>query len=301
MKTDLIHRCWDADDWREAFDELTAHHARFLVFHRDRHSVRVMPPEATAVSLEFHPGIPLRSPAIQSVLGPQLSLLARSPDQDEAAWVPASLCHQHRGRTNAVGSPAELIMALAETCPLVFVPADAATAPSSTHGVPDLTMPQPVKQPAWRRDRISAWEHHDSSRMSAKAIAAGLYLMNDFFDESHSCSQSLEGIGDRTGDYWHAILHRREPDYGNARYWFRHVGRHPVMNTLARHLASVLDRRALPERARTFASSAMWDPIAFVGLCEAAEHDPALRAWCAGVQYLEMQFLLEHSVRELGA
>ena len=30
------------------------------------------------------------------------------------------------------------------------------------------------------------------------------------------------------GEFWHAILHRQEPDPGNAAYWFRRVGQHAV-------------------------------------------------------------------------
>ncbi len=32
---------------------------------------------------------------------------------------------------------------------------------------------------------------------------------------------------------WHASLYRREPDPGNANYWFRHVGPHPIAPELA--------------------------------------------------------------------
>ena len=59
------------------------------------------------------------------------------------------------------------------------------------------------------------------------AVKAGLHLLNDDLARSHVLAQSLQG--DPTGDYWHAIIHRREGDWGNAQYWFRRVASHPVL------------------------------------------------------------------------
>src|SRR6516165_1333879 len=53
----------------------------------------------------------------------------------------------------------------------------------------------------------------------ASTCLAGLWLFHDFLDESHAISQDIDTI---EGSYWHAILHRREPDYVNSKYWFRH-------------------------------------------------------------------------------
>ena len=64
--------------------------------------------------------------------------------------------------------------------------------------------------------------------MGACCIAA-VWLVHDFLDESHEISQ---GIDTPSGSFWHGILHRREGDYSNAKYWFRHVGQHEVFELL---------------------------------------------------------------------
>jgi hypothetical protein len=48
----------------------------------------------------------------------------------------------------------------------------------------------------------------------ARACLAGLWLLYDFLDESHTISQNL---GTPTGSYWHGLMHRREPDYDNPK------------------------------------------------------------------------------------
>src|SRR5690349_119973 len=63
-------------------------------------------------------------------------------------------------------------------------------------------------------------------RDMAACCRAGLWLAFNFLDESHRISQENEGH--RARDYWHALMHRREPDHSNAAYWFRRVGTHPV-------------------------------------------------------------------------
>ena len=58
-------------------------------------------------------------------------------------------------------------------------------------------------------------------------LKAGLYVLNDDLATAHTLVQRLEG--DPLADYWHAIIHRREGDYGNSRYWFGHVVGEPIL------------------------------------------------------------------------
>jgi hypothetical protein len=65
---------------------------------------------------------------------------------------------------------------------------------------------------------------------------AALWLYFSCFEECHSVAQEL---ATQEGSYWHAILHRQEPDDWNAGYWFRRAGRHPVFVPLAEEAALI--------------------------------------------------------------
>ena len=103
---------------------------------------------------------------------------------------------------------------------------------------------------------------HDAARCCLSA----LWLWHDFLDESHTISQDIDTID---GSYWHAIMHRREPDYGNAKYWFRRVPSHPVFGPLC-DKARALSAQDHPDGAAAFlVNQPAWDPFRFVDLCEA--------------------------------
>ena len=121
----------------------------------------------------------------------------------------------------------------------------------------------------------------------AQACMAGLWLYHDFLDESHTLSQDLSTV---EGSYWHGIMHRREPDYDNAKYWFRRVGSHPVFEPLRQRAAKLADA-AGGEFLRT---QAAWDPYAFIDLCEAAERGRGPEALCRQVQRVEWTLLFAY-------
>jgi hypothetical protein len=133
---------------------------------------------------------------------------------------------------------------------------------------------------------------HDA-RM-AECCLAGLWLHHDFLDASHTISQGLETA---SGSYWHGLMHRREPDFPNAKYWFRRVGTHPVFTALT-EAAHVLAGDAPDRSARFLATQTAWDPYAFVDLCEmvGAGRSPC-EELCRQVQLREWELLFAHCHR----
>ena len=131
------------------------------------------------------------------------------------------------------------------------------------------------------------------------AIKSGLLLWNDALDDSHDISQELSN---NTGSYWHGIMHRREPDYSNAKYWFGRVGTHTIFPelreqaiTLAKEVQNPSD--TLVQIVQTIKNEAHWDAYQFIDWCQAAEEDPSSDAtqFLRQVQSEEIKLLLAYS------
>lgn len=133
----------------------------------------------------------------------------------------------------------------------------------------------------------------------AKAIKSGLLLWNDALDESHEISQTL---GNDTGSYWHGLMHRREPDYSNSKYWFGRVGDHPIFPTLRDRVLSLFKEvqnpsDTLSQVIQTIESKENWDSFQFVDWCESAEKDPTSDSteFLKQIQAEEIKLLLAYS------
>ncbi len=141
-----------------------------------------------------------------------------------------------------------------------------------------------------------AARHPVKDRDMALACLAGLWLRHDFLDESHRISQDIENP---TGSFWHGIMHRREGDFGNAKYWFRRVGRHPVFEPLAQYGRELaVDDRCDPS-AEYLAKQTDWDPFAFVDLCQRAQtSEPLLQPLAKRIQLREWELLFDYCYRQ---
>ncbi len=117
-----------------------------------------------------------------------------------------------------------------------------------------------------------------------EAALSGLYVYFSCFEEAHGIAQD---IATAEGSYWHAIVHRQEPDAGNAAYWFRQVGAHAIF----------------PALARAAGQDGPWDPLAFIELCEQARRQAGseIEARARAIQRAEWQLLFDYCARGLNS
>ncbi len=123
---------------------------------------------------------------------------------------------------------------------------------------------------------------------AAEAALAGLHLYLGDWARAHEVSQNIDSP---EGRYWHAIVHRMEPDASNAGYWFRALGQHPIFGQLWREARAIVAMHGLPLTA-----GENWDPFAFVKICGegAARPGSALERAACDVQLLEWQLLFDY-------
>jgi hypothetical protein len=166
---------------------------------------------------------------------------------------------------------------------------------------------------------------------AAFAMLAGLYLRHDDLEHSHEISQqsalNLHRKGCSSGQkvqlvqsvesakqpdqqqlsktdvtlaFWHAIMHRREGDFGNSKYWYARCRNHQALAQISERAARLLEQ---PEHAAVGRSAFRrgWSPEALVDLAEeahrAAADDPARRLAVA-LQRLEWAGLFDATIGE---
>jgi hypothetical protein len=133
--------------------------------------------------------------------------------------------------------------------------------------------------------RFQAVQLFPKARAPEGALS-GLFLYFSCLDEAHRIAQDISGPD---GSYWHAIMHRQEPDPGNSAYWFRSTGKHAIFTALREEAA-----------AAGFHCGASWDPFRFIDYCEAARRRPGSKEEqiAMQVQLSEWRLLFDYCARE---
>ena len=119
--------------------------------------------------------------------------------------------------------------------------------------------------------------------------ATGILLHYNQIDAAHDIVAQRT---DPSACLWHAIIHRREGDYPNARYWVQRAGNHPVYGYIAQGAGAILAQMEDLNESQLARQISNWDATMFVKLCERGlTEQGALEQFCLQVQDLEWQVL----------
>jgi hypothetical protein len=131
---------------------------------------------------------------------------------------------------------------------------------------------------------------------AAAAMLGGFWLWHDGLEECHQIVQkSPAGDLGATYSFWHAIMHRREGDFSNSKYWYAKAGRHPIIQSLAGHAGPLINRAPADKSLLRLIVNG-WSPDAFVDFVESVGADEADVRYPIAVQLqqLEWRVLFEH-------
>lgn len=159
------------------------------------------------------------------------------------------------------------------------------------------------KPSAAGKKAVAALTHKDmkdaQDPKSLPLVQAALYLCFDCWKEAHDIANEHEDTV--IGNWLHAIVHRREPDAGNSKYWYARVKAPArVFEAIGNEVLAFLKKLSIVELeplAKALEKSKAWEPEVFVDLCEKFREtdpsDPSYRV-LARIQEIEWRGLSEY-------
>ncbi|TFE28115.1 hypothetical protein [Cohnella luojiensis] len=137
-------------------------------------------------------------------------------------------------------------------------------------------------------------EGHPDGLLSARAWKAALHLWNDSL---HAAHELVEHLNTPTGAALHGIMHRREGDFDNAKYWFHLAGNHPSFHGLQARAAGFLMQQTIPhgplrDPLNKIATQGSWNPYLFLNAIAIQENhvrEEESRVFLEHLQQLELE------------
>jgi len=122
-------------------------------------------------------------------------------------------------------------------------------------------------------------------------LHAGLWVLADDLERAHRICQE---INTPHGAAWHAVVHRREGDFWNSKFWWRRAGC-VKFEGLAATLRAQL-KNAPPELA-AWSHGERYDAAGFVDLVEQYAREPEMQEPLLAIQRLEWASLFQECWR----
>jgi len=162
------------------------------------------------------------------------------------------------------------------------------------HAMPELVNPAINPQIAAKMPEFTAsLERTFSPGHPRDCLHAALWLLADNLNESHIVCQN---IPTHHGSAWHALLHRREGDFSNSKYWWRRCPDLPWHN-LTGQIHAALAPLNPPAALASWANKHAYDPAGFVDIVAShvRQPSPCLTSALVIIQRLEWLALFADS------
>ena len=135
-----------------------------------------------------------------------------------------------------------------------------------------------------KNDLEAAVSQSDLSGNNADLMRSAALLWHDYLDASHTLSQDIRSSD---GSFLHGIMHRREPDYPNAKYWFNRAGAHDAFLEIFKSAKKNLAATSLAHLVES-----EWDPFALIDSVSRAGSSSEEYKLLQQVQQIEFEVLL---------